>query len=373
MNVLLLNYEYPPVGGGGGHVSHQLAKELVKMEHNVDVLTMSYRNAQSFEQKDGVNIHRVPSIRAQKGMCQPHEMAIYVLSALVFALRLQKKKKYDLCHTHFIIPTGFTAFLLNKISGLPYIITAHGSDVPGHNPLKFSTQHKFLKPLWNVITKNASAIVSPSENLKRTILKAGGALDVTIIPNGFHPEKFNPEKEKEKIILMAGRLLKFKGYQYVLKAVKNMDLKGYKVIIAGDGTYKPYLKEITKEIEPGKVKFLGWVHPDILQRLYEKASIFVLASECESFGLVLLEAMSAGCAVVTTNIETCSEIVDDAGIVVPLHDVEAIKNALSTLIDNKNLMYHLKEKGVKRVKNHYHWRDIAKQYDSILSEVRRPT
>ena len=368
MRILLLNYEYPPLGGGGGHVSHQLARELVKMGHKIDVLTISYKGCKKYEIVDGVKLYRVPSIRQKMDQGQVHEMLIYDLSALVFALRFIKKRNYDLCHAHFIIPTGVVALLIKKLTGLPYIITAHGSDVPGHNPIKFSTLHKFFIPLWKTIIKEAEVVISPSEHLKEKILANYSKCEVRVIPNGFSAENFHPKK-KEKIILLVGRLLKFKGFQYFLEAIKGMDLKGYKVYIAGDGTYRPYLENIIKKMEPGKVKLLGWVKPDHLKKLYEKASIFVLPSEVESFGLVLLEAMAARCAVITTDIDSCKEIVGEAGIVVPRGDIEAIKKAIHKLIKNSEMIELLKEKGIQRVKNYYDWQEITKRYHTLFSEV----
>ncbi len=370
MRILVLNYEYPPVGGGGGHVSHQLARELVGLGHEIDVLTMSYKGSKRYEVIDGVNVFRVPSIRMNKGMCLTHEMAIYDLSALYFALKMIRKKTYDLCHAHFIIPTGVVAFLIKKLTGLPYVLTAHGSDVPGHNPIKFSTQHKFVDPVWNVVASNASHIISPSQNLKDTILNVKDDLDVTIIPNGFYSETFDPYKTKTNIILMVGRLLKFKGYQHVLNAVKDMDLNGFRILIAGDGTYLPNLEAIERLLEPGKVTFLGWMDPKDLKKLYERSKIFILASECESFGLVLLEAMSAGCAVITTNIPTCSEVIGEAGLTVNPGDVQGIREALKTLINDEIEMNKYSTMGIERVTTHFHWKDITKQYLKIFHQAR---
>ena len=350
-------------------MSHQLAKELVSLGHEVDTLTMSYRGSVRYEEQDGVHIYRVPSIRIRKGMCQTHEMLLYDLSAMLFAFKFHRKKKYDICHTHFIIPTGLVALLLKRLTGLPYIITAHGSDIPGHNPIKFSTQHSLIKPIWKAVARDAEMIVSPSNDLKRTIHFTDPSLRVEVISNGFHPEKFTPRENKEHIILMVGRLLKFKGYQYVLQALKDIDTKGYRIFIAGDGTYRPHLERIADELHEDRVSFLGWVHPQKLQELYERSSIFILASECESFGLVLLEAMSAGCAVISTAIETCSEVVGDAAITVQPRDVDGLGRAIASLVSNPERVREMSKKGRERVARYFHWNNIALKYETLLSSI----
>ena len=78
MNILKFCYEYPPLGGGGGHVVSGLANQLSRMGHHIDLLTMKYKGLPAFEQAQRFSIHRVPCIRHSPVLCHTHEMMSYL-------------------------------------------------------------------------------------------------------------------------------------------------------------------------------------------------------------------------------------------------------------------------------------------------------
>src|SRR6185369_14485848 len=157
--------------------------------------------------------------------------------------------------------------------------------------------------------------------------------NIKVIPNGIDTKKFTPQKKKN-YIFSSGRLLPNKGFQYLIQAVSDGDI-GYEVHIAGDG---PMMSELGKLAEKSKTKivFHGWMnnHSQEYKNTLEQAAIFVLASEKESFGMVLLEAMSAGCAIITTNISGCSEIVGNSGLLVQSSDIADLLKKILFLISD---------------------------------------
>ena len=112
MRILMLNYEYPPLGGGASPVTKSLSEELVKLGHSVDVVTMGFKGLKRKEEINGVTVYRVPSIRKEQGVCQTHEMLSYCYSAWRFLPKLLKENEYDINHTHFIIPTGVSTWII---------------------------------------------------------------------------------------------------------------------------------------------------------------------------------------------------------------------------------------------------------------------
>ena len=118
MRILMLNYEFPPLGGGASPVSYEIAKGLVELGHSVDVVTMGFKGLPSFECIDGINVYRVRCLRSKKEICKSYEMLSYVISAKLFLGRFLKKHKYDICHCHFIIPTGIVALWVKKKFGI---------------------------------------------------------------------------------------------------------------------------------------------------------------------------------------------------------------------------------------------------------------
>lgn len=338
------------------------------MGHTVDVVTMGFKGLKQKEEINGVTVYRVPSIRQEQSVCQTHEMLSYCYSAYRFLPKLLKENKYDINHTHFIIPTGIVSYL-NK-SKIPYIITSHGSDVPGHNPNRFSIQHEVLKPVWRKIVKNADCVVTPSNYLKDMILKNVDTDNVTVIPNGFDIDSFNFDpKKKEKKILLVSRLFEFKGFQYFLEAIKDIDVD-YEINIVGEGPYKETLVQKAKDLKV-KVNFIGWLDntsPE-LKNLYETSSIFVFPSIAENFPTVLLEAMAAGCAIITTDDSGCPEVVGDAALLVRPKNSEDIMSALGRLITDDKLRNELLFNSRKRVQKNYTWEKVSKHYINIYNNI----
>jgi glycosyltransferase involved in cell wall biosynthesis len=211
MKILILNYEFPPLGGGSSPVSLEIAKGYVKRGHSVDVVTMRFKGLPENEVIDGISVYRVKCIRMRKDICRSYEMLSYVVSALLFLNSKMKKSKYDICHCHFIIPTGIIALWLRKKFSLRYVLTTHGSDLPGYNPDRFVFYHKFTKPFLKIICDNAKQICSPSFFLKNLIKRKVGNYDVKHIPNGIDLSNFKLDinKPKEPIILALKQKLYF--------------------------------------------------------------------------------------------------------------------------------------------------------------------
>jgi glycosyltransferase involved in cell wall biosynthesis len=360
MKILMLNYEFPPIGGGASPVTFELCVQLVRMGHRVDVVTMHYDKLPRFEVREGINIYRTPAIRKRADVCQTHEMASYLPGALIKAVRLAKREKFDVIHCHFMVPGGPVAWMSSKLTGLPFLITCHGSDVPGHNPERFTVVHKLIKPVWRFLARRTPLIISPSESLKKLILHNCPGAKVEIIPNGIHTLQFKPS-EKTKSILMCSRFFSFKGFQYAIRAIKDTSLD-WQVNLVGEG---PYLEELKKLAEGFKtpIKFWGWLDKSDpkFYELFAKSSIFVFPSEAENFPSVLLEAMAAGTAIITSNAGGCPEVVGEAGLLVPPRDIEAIRSALNKLIGSEQLRNQLSQAAVKRVKM-FDWENVAGKY-----------
>ena len=241
MRILLQCYEFPPLGGGAAKVVYGLSTTLIKLGHEVDVVTMSYKGLQNHEIVDGINVYRIPCIRLKKFMCYTPEMFPYIVLAFNFSRKLAKQRKYHINHTHFIFPDGIISYFLEKILRLPYIITSHGSDVPGYNPNRFAFQHKLLSLLWKRITLKTESIVCPSENLRALVLKQNPRIETVVIPNGIDIDMFNPNLKKQDRILVVTRMFERKGIQYFLKALERLD-NNFEVNIVGDGPYLETLK-----------------------------------------------------------------------------------------------------------------------------------
>jgi glycosyltransferase involved in cell wall biosynthesis len=311
----------------------------------------------------------VPCVRRQLHYCTSPEAASYLLGAVPIVRELLKTNRYDVAHAHFILPDGFLAQMIRRRAKIPFIITAHGSDVPGYNPDRLHTAHKVLKPLWMSITRDAARIVCPSLTMSALVAKRSPDLGVTLIPNGLDPCKFSADRVKAKRILVATRMLKRKGVQYVLEALQGFPLQ-HEVLVVGDGPHLPVLRKMAARLGL-PVQFRGWLDNDSTEfrDILETSDIYVLTSESENFPIALLEAMAAGTAIITTEGTGCAEVVGDAALLVPPRDAAAIRSALCRLSSQPELRAELGRAARHRLEEKYSWRTVAAQYEELLTQV----
>ena len=130
----MLCYEFPPLGGGASRGVDGLSGELASQGYRVDVVTMGFRGLPKYEVIRGVRVHRTYCIRTRIHHCTMVEAASHIMSVLGPVWHLVRTNYYNLIHWHFILPDGFLAWSTHRATGLPYIITAHGSDIPGYDP-----------------------------------------------------------------------------------------------------------------------------------------------------------------------------------------------------------------------------------------------
>ena len=362
MRVLMTSYEFPPIGGGGSAVVAGLSRELVASGHEVDLVTMGFRGCPREEVVDGVRVHRVPCLRRAKHNCTTPEALTYVAGALPAIRRLLARKHYDVMHAHFILPDGLLAWRVWRETGLPYVITAHGTDVPGYNRHRLRMAHRMMRPIWKRVVQGASRIISPSEILEQLVLaQRPGARKTVVIPNGLQVGEYVPRGHGSRILVVT-RMLERKGVQYVLDSLAESPVEP-EVHIVGDGPFLPELRRKAEELH-SPARFWGWLDnrsPE-LRELYQSAGIFLFPSEAENFPIVLLEAMAAGLAIITTEGTGCAEVVGEAGLLVPARDSKAISLALRRLIDNPELRRSLGDAARRRIEERFTWAAVARRY-----------
>jgi len=358
-----MNYEYPPIGGGGSAACQGLSEALVKRGNEIDVVTSGMKGLPSYDERGGVHIHRVNCIRRHRHFVTTPELVTQILPSYRKALALLEGGGHAVNHTHFIIPTGLSSYLLWRKTRIPYVLTLHGSDVPGYNPDRFRLEHALLKPVWTAIIRHAARLVSPSEFLKDLVQRRID-VPVEVVPHGISlPEP--PDRPKQNRIIVVTRMFERKGIQFFLQALNGLDTD-WEICIAGDGPYLPTLRELAKSIDK-EVNFLGFLQGEELAGLYHSAKIFVFPSIQENFPIVLLEAMNAGCAVITSNAPGCAEVVRDAALKVPPGDVEALNKALRELIGDGEEIERLGRCARERVQE-LSWERVAGTYEQIFAE-----
>jgi glycosyltransferase involved in cell wall biosynthesis len=267
------------------------------------------------------------------------------------------------------MPGGIVARRLKRKFGVPYIITPHGSDVPGHNRRRLRLSHMLAKPWWRRICSQADCVVSPSGSLLGLIKETGVNCRGAVIHNGFEAEKFIP-LQKEKRILLCGRMVEGKGFDHFLEGIRDLELPGWTVDMVGDGPLYPSLCSMASKSKVS-VTMHGWIDRSDprLAELYGKAMVFVFPSEFENFSIALLEAMGAGCAVVATKIADNSEVIGNTGVLVRAKEPDELRQAIIGLSGDPDTCLRLGKGARQRALELFDWKSISWKYLKLLEAI----
>ena len=184
MHVLVLNSEFPPIGGGAGNASAHISNNLLKQGHQVTVLTSAFGSLDSDENKDGVRIIRLPALRRYRDRSTAFEQILFMLVLTLWGFFWQLKLRPNAILAFFGVPSGLSAWIWNFFVKIPYIVLLRGGDVPGFRPYDFGTLHRLISPILRLIWKGAYAVVANSQGLKELALAFEPRIPIKVIPNG---------------------------------------------------------------------------------------------------------------------------------------------------------------------------------------------
>lgn len=368
LRILMICHEYPPIGGGAAAVCAALAGEYLQAGCTVTVVTMAFGDLPLRETVGGVEVIRVPCERQRREMASVVEALRWSSRARRLVRQLQTRAPFDVAHAHFIMPAGIVAANLKRHARVPFVITAHGSDVPGYNRERLKLAHIAARPWWRHLCRAADGFISPSHSLLDSIQSYIKLPQVIVIPNGFWPDRFLPA-EKEQRILLCSRLVERKGFHHFLNAISDLDLEGWQVDLVGDGPMFATLSRLAAKSRT-PVTMHGWLNNDDprLAALYAKARIFVFPSEHENCAIALLEGMGAGCAMICSNIPAVTDVVADDGILVPPNDPAALQKAVVRLTSDPAECRRLGERGRSRALERFSWSAVGAQNLQFLSQ-----
>ena len=359
MKILMLNYEYPPLGGGGASVCRDMSEMMVKHGDEVSVVTMAFEGLPRREECNGVEIHRVACWRSKKSVCHPWEQLTYCLAAFRYIVKEMDIRQYDIVHCHFIIPTGLLALWLQKKYGIKFLVTAHGSDVLGHNNTRFKYLYGIVKPLWISILKNASAITAPSKYLADKICETYPQANCLVVPNGIFSDLYRVGSRKKSIVTVA-RLQKSKGIQDLIEACSQIDMSEWTVNILGDGPFKDELEALICKYKLQETIYLrGYIRGAEHKRYLSEAGIYFSGSWFESFSLSVLEAMASQNIIIASHIEPHRQLMPEDCI---YHSREEL---IEKLKKNMKRIDFVKEYDIEK----YEWENIIHKYGQIYKQL----
>ena len=251
---------------------------------------------------------------------------------------IEKYGKPDIIHSYITFPAGEIAYALSNKYKIPYIITEHlGQFVPPEMLVNGKLPAEMLNTLMNasaVICVSNSQSKQSKEFIDRTVL---------VIPNGINENLFYPnncnlkEDSGFRFLTVSSTLHNSKGIDTLIKSIKICNENGIlaKYKIGGSEKYLSEAKAMAKDNDIDNIEWFGILSREEISKEMKDCQAFVLPSRHESFGVVYAEAIACGKPVIATSCGGPEDIVNDKnGILVPVDDVNALANAMGTLIKN---------------------------------------
>ena len=340
MRILLVSYEYPPVGAGAATAGGAIAKALTELGHRIIVLTGRFKGLPPRYEDKGIIIHRIPSLRRKMDRSHVLEMASFLVAGLMVVPAIAQTHRVDGAIVFFSMPCGPIGLFGKWICGLPYIISLRGGDVPGAEP-SLNFLHRFLRPIRRTILKNSIAIVANSNGLRK-MAETADPFPVQVIPNGVDTEFFTPPPSKPARnnnvlrILFVGRFRQQKNLPFLFRQLAHLPPTTFELHLVGDGPEKQRLEGLARKLAiASATTWHGWISPAALPQIYQSADCLVNPSLYEGMSNVVLEAMACGVPVIASRVPGNDELVldGDTGFLFDLREPAALVSALAQLRD----------------------------------------
>ncbi|MBN1264770.1 MAG: glycosyltransferase family 4 protein [Anaerolineales bacterium] len=370
MKILVINYEFPPVGGGGGQASADICEGLVARGHEVRVLTSRAPDLPGEEVRSGVRIHRILTGRKSRYRASFPVMLAFLLLAFFPGLRLIRSWKPDVIHVHFAVPTGALVWLLSLLTGVPYILTAHLGDVPGGVPQKTGRWFRMVYPFTPPIWKGAAAIAAVSE-FTRDLALEHYPVRIDVIPNGVHLPEQDPANLKVSDppeLVFAGRFQPQKNVPFLIEAAAAAADLPWNLTLLGDGPQRVEIEALVKTHQlEDRIFMRGWVSPDEVWQIFLKSDLLVMPSLSEGLPVVGVQALACGLAIAGTTAGGLSELITDRlnGRLVEVGDDEAYVAALRWCVKDSDRLLKMKRESLK-IAQRYDIKAVAEAYEAIL-------
>jgi glycosyltransferase involved in cell wall biosynthesis len=315
---------FPDIGGVETHVK-EISERLGKAGHEVEVVTTDPTG--KLKKKETINGVRVIRFRA----FAPGN-AYYFAPQIYFYL---KKHKYDVIHAHsyHALPAFFSS-LVGSTGKFVFTPHYHRS---GHTPFR-DLLHKPYKMFGKRIFSRADSVICVSDYERKLVESDFKVAAKTVkIPNGVNLKEFKDlnswknksEKKsgKEKILLYVGRLEEYKGVQYIIQSLP--ELEDFRLKVVGKGPYEAELKNLAKNLGiEEKIEWKKDVSRKELLECYADADIFLMLSSHEAYGITVAEALAAGTPCIVAKGSALEEFVDGkncVGIELPITKAKLIK------------------------------------------------
>jgi len=380
VRILMLNNEFPPLGGGTGTVNRALLKCFARVPGlEIDLITSALgKSAQEETFTDNIRIFKVPVRNKNIHHSSNRELIAYFIRGFFLSLNLHRERRFDLCFAWSAVPAGGIALLLWRLFRLRYLVRVCGPDIPGFER-RYRTIYALLCPVIRAIWRGAEGVVAKSNVELEMIRTLDNTTNVSLIHNGVDLSTFKPGDAVPDSgplrLLCVGRLIERKGQHHLIDAMKRLTDEGIDVTLDLVGTGDARLTnetQVNKLGLNGRVRLLGYVPREEMACHYAAAHVFVLPSYNEGMSVALLEAMASGLPVIVTPTGGTAELVDPGvnGFIFDWADVNSLTGYLRRLALDRSIIRRMGAASQLRVAS-FTWSAAAERYLEMFKQIGR--
>jgi glycosyltransferase involved in cell wall biosynthesis len=380
MRILVCNYEYPPLGGGGGVVTAHLVRELAA-RHEVTVLTSGALGLPpDTVEARGIRVVRLPvPFRTQAAVATLPSMLAYVVAGVRRGRALTAATAFDVVNTHFVLPTGPVGDAVARGAGIPNVLSLHGGDLFDPSKRMSPHRHPALRVWIRRLLRRADVVVAQStntlQNMRRLYAPERSAVRIPLgIPrpplDGGTGDRGRAPGDEVRLVTV-GRLVARKAVHQLIAMMTAFRGTPVRLLVVGGGPEEGRLRvETGRRGLDGQVRFLGQVGEAEKFGILATADAYVSTSQHEGFGLVFLEAMACGLPVVAYDHGGQTDFLDDGetGFLVPLNDLARFTERCRRLAADPRLRRALGENGRRRAEELYIDR-CAATYETVFRQA----
>jgi glycosyltransferase involved in cell wall biosynthesis len=379
MKILFCNYEYPPLGGGGGVLNAQLAAALAG-KHDVTIITSQGLGAPRASVEEGVRVVRVPVFfRNRQATASLSSLLMYMPMGILAGKKLLASEHFDVVNTHFALPSGPVGATLARCAGIPNILTVQGGDL--YDPSKFTSPHRHpLLRLWvRHLLKAADMVVWQSKNTLANIHRYyAPEIQGIRIPLGIQQPLRSPASRRaygfgpdDVLLVTVGRLVPRKAIHQLLAMMEAIDDERVHLFVVGSGPQEAALRrQASRRRLENRVHFTGYVEETEKFRLLGVSDVYVSTTQHEGFCLSFLEAMASGLPIVCYDYGGHTDYLQDGetGYLTGLNDLALFTRRCQALIANPGLREEMGR--LNRIKVEDYFIDsCAAQYESLFCRI----
>lgn len=376
MRILTLCYEFPPVGGGGGRVARTVAEGLVQRGHQVRVQTAALGFRSIREEVNGIEVFRTASGRKLPDTCTVPEMGAYVATSLVPTLRHIRQWQPQVLHAHFAMPTGALAWAASRLTGVPYVLTAHLGDVPGGVPEQTDKLFRYVGGAARRVWQDAAGATAVS-GFVQELAERAYTLPVRRIPNGIALERRAPRLPRDPALppqlVFLGRFNAQKNAPGLIESLALLQDLPWRLTMIGDGPDMPAVRaSLTHHGLGERVELRGWQSSHEVEQALTAADILCMPSRSEGLPVAAVEALKAGLALAGTDIPGLRDVLapGENGFATPLDDPTRYAQELRTLLSDGALLTRYQQASWQRAEL-FALPRIITAYEEVLQAATR--